>query len=142
MSLSLCTQAKLLCFSLLLLKFCEFDSFEHSLDTDFECLNFHGLDSLMFIDEVVVESGTIFSYNDASFKEFLTTIARFDEFRCDLASISTINNDSLIGDVIGKHGVRTSVEHEAILIKLSHTSRGSEHCTRLIVELGDESGGY
>lgn len=95
----------------------------------------------MVKNEMIVQSWTILSKYHSSLEQSLATISWFDELRCDLATLSTVDNDSLVADIVRENGVDTSVEHEAVIIELRDTGGGGQLSACLIVELADEGGG-
>ena len=133
---------QIFCISFWFLKLGKLDGLEDSLNTFLESLNLKCLDSLMIKNVVIMKSGPVLSNNHASFEQSLTTIAGLDKLVSDLSSISAIDNDSLVWDVIGEDGVGSAVEHESVIIELLHTSHCGKVGARLIIELCYEGRGY
>ena len=102
--------------SLLLLKLGKFDCLEHSLNTNLEWLDFHGLDTLMVKNKVIVQGWAVLSKNHSSFEKSLSTVTGLNEFWSNLSTISAIDNNSLIADVIAEDAINTSIELESVFI--------------------------
>lgn len=95
----------------------------------------------MIENKVIVKGSSILSVNDTSLKQSLSTLARLDKFISELSTVPTIDDDSLVRDIVGEYGVNSAVEDKSVLIKLLHTSCTGQVGARLVVKLRDEGRG-
>lgn len=95
----------------------------------------------MIENKVIVKGSSILSLNDTSLKQSLSTLARLDKFISELSTVPTIDDDSLVRDIVGEYGVNSAVEDKSVLIELLHTSCTCQVGARLVVKLRDEGRG-
>ncbi len=122
-----------------LLELCELDGLEDLLDTLLEELDLHGLDALVIEYEVIVNGSiALNAIEDASLEEAFTAWTRLDELAGDLATVSTVDDHTLVAHVIGENSVDTTIEHEAVIIELLNTCSCGQRSAGLVVVLLDE----
>jgi hypothetical protein len=85
----------------LLLELREFNSLEDLLDTQLKEFNLPGLDALVVKHKVIVKSMVTFlTLNDSAFEEALRSGAWPNQLRSDLATVSAIDDNSLIAEIV------------------------------------------
>ena len=95
----------------------------------------------MIKNKVIVQGSSILSLNDTSLEQSLATWAGLDKFICELSTVPSIDDDSLVGDVVGEYGINSAVEDESVVIELLHTSCTGQVGAQLVVELRDKGRG-
>jgi hypothetical protein len=101
----------------LLFKLSEFNSLDDLLNPQLEELDLPCLDSLVVEHKVVVDGIlTLLTLDDTTFEKAFGTGTRPNQFRSDLATVSAVDDNSLVAVIIGEYLIRATIEHHAILI--------------------------
>ena len=122
-----------------LVVFGELDGLEDLFYSLLEELHLHGLYTLVIVNEMIVHNTiTLNGIEDTTLEEAFTAGALLYQLTGNLATLSAIDDHTLVAEVRREGRVNATIEHEAVIIELLHARCCRQRGSWLVVVLLDE----